>query len=617
MQTIIDNDISLKEIENEIEKQGLAKKDLKELAHMMMLSLTSIQNTYRKHRDNFNVDAFLADVQKINPYSKSVEAVPFTFFNGFLLNAISDQKIKNYAVTYIDDDADYTPSHILKREKELYTLYNAGQFRGLTWSEYILYCAIMSILSRRDEGEQVITLQEIWTALYPSCRWDKSSLEHRYNLLRSIRMLNNKINNPDTGIGGFSYVAGGKNKIKIGTKKPIPARDFLGFCAWQHINDWDAPEGENGISYSLRLQQEEEFNSTKFTAQKGIYINIINNQKRCCTIPHELLVARNVKNNIAVNYYIVRHILLSLNTKNNIKPVILFSTLEKYFGAVSRDCIKKIMENAKNKGLINNYVITAKKIDFSNYDDKKITIMKNEKKEVVEAQPPHEITERELKIRELNHYYSKHNITLNGKTLSTDLRQIFNTEWSKGGRLYTTKGGYQAVRSSERKNIKIDGKETTELDFSCCQINLLYAYRGMQAPDDCYSFFHDRELAKLTLNIAINAKNKSSAIQAIMNNWNAKNDKKITLQQADELINMAMEAHPDIYDYICSGAGVGLQYIDSNIALAIASRCKREGIIALPVHDSFICPASEAGKLKNIMNEEYKEYTGGFTCPIK
>lgn len=67
MQTIIDNDISMNDIENEIEKQGLAKKDLKELAHMMMLSLTSIQNTYRKHRDNFNVDAFLADIQKINP----------------------------------------------------------------------------------------------------------------------------------------------------------------------------------------------------------------------------------------------------------------------------------------------------------------------------------------------------------------------------------------------------------------------------------------------------------------------------------------------------------------------------------------------------------------------
>lgn len=616
MQTLIDNDISINEIEKEIENQGLEKKDLKALAHMMMLSLNPVVVLYRKHRDNFHLDYFLSELQKIKPRSTAPEAVPFTCFNGFLLNAISDQKIKKYAVTYIDDDGDYTPSHIIKREKELYTMYDAGQFRGLTWSEYILYCAIMSILSRQDEGEQVITLQEIWTAIYPSGRWDKSSLEHRYNLLQSIRVLNSKINNADKGIGGFSYVAGGKNKIKIGTKKPIPARDFLGFFAWQRVQDWEAPEGENGISYSLRLQQEEEFNSTKFTAQKGMYIDILNSQKRCCTIPEELLVARNIKNNIAVNYYIARHILLSLNNKNNIKPVILFSTLEKYFGAVSRDSIKKIMENAKNKGYIKNYLITAKKIDFSD-EAKKITIIKNEKKEVVEAQPPQEITEREKHIRELNHHYSKHNVTLNGKTLSTDLRQIFNNDWNKGGRLYTKKNGYQAVRASERASILIDGKETTELDFSCCQINLLYAYKGLQAPDDCYSFFPDRRLAKLALNIAINAKNKSSASKAIYHEWNSKHSGKITEDQAEEVLSQAIEAHPHINDYIASGAGLGLQRLDSDIALNIALQCKQEGFIALPVHDSFICPASEAGKLKNVMQKEYNIYTGGYTCPIK
>jgi hypothetical protein len=46
------------------------------------------------------------------------------------------------------------------------------------------------------------------------------------------------------------------------------------------------------------------------------------------------------------------------------------------------------------------------------------------------------------------------------------------------------------------------------------------------------------------------------------------------------------------------------------------SSCNKQGIVALPIHNSFIVPVSAAKQLQAIMTAVYTKYTGGFSCPV-
>ena len=284
------------------------------------------------------------------------------------------------------------------------------------------------------------------------------------------------------------------------------------------------------------------------------------------------------------------------------------------------------MARYQQLGIIGDFSITAKKIDFSGKEKvkktapakEKITVLRNENKaDITPEVIPAEIKEREQKIRSINQFYSAQSVTLDGKTLNTDVRQIFNSDWNKGGRLYGSKNSYQAVKAADRGRIKINGSMTSELDYSSIHINLLYAYACKQAPEDCYGFFPLRKLAKKALLIALNAKSIDSAAKVLSNEWTTKNpDRPLTIEQAKEVIEDAIDAHAPIKQYICSGVGTGLQRIDSELAIEVVEQCKQQGIVALPIHDSFIVADVNKRKLQKIMTAVYAKYTGGFSCPV-
>ena len=66
----------------------------------------------------------------------------------------------------------------------------------------------------------------------------------------------------------------------------------------------------------------------------------------------------------------------------------------------------------------------------------------------------------------------------------------------------------------------------------------------------------------------------------------------------------------------CSGVGTGLQRIDSELAIEVVEQCKQQGIVALPIHDSFIVADVNKRKLQKIMTAVYTKYTGGFSCSV-
>ena len=77
-----------------------------------------------------------------------------------------------------------------------------------------------------------------------------------------------------------------------------------------------------------------------------------------------------------------------------------------------------------------------------------------------------------------------------------------------------------------------------------------------------------------------------------------------------DLISRLKEAHPAIEKYFCSGAGLYLQRVDSEIMRNVLVRLAAENIPCLPVHDSVIVTAHHELELRAAMSLGYRYVFG-------
>lgn len=174
------------------------------------------------------------------------------------------------------------------------------------------------------------------------------------------------------------------------------------------------------------------------------------------------------------------------------------------------------------------------------------------------------------------------------------LKRIFNNgSFEDGGRFYG--GWWQSVPSKYRKYIRIDDEGTEEADFSGYHINLLYAQEVQPLPADDVYFLDGipstaRTMMKVVLQVLLNAPNRKSVLQAIRREFPREKHPEVFISKEithESLLDAFMEKHQAIKKYFCSGYGVKLQYIDSQICEEILLELGKKGIVALPIHDSF------------------------------
>jgi hypothetical protein len=184
---------------------------------------------------------------------------------------------------------------------------------------------------------------------------------------------------------------------------------------------------------------------------------------------------------------------------------------------------------------------------------------------------------------------------------------IANPKFNQGGRFYG--GWWQQIPSEYRSRLRINGKKTVELDYSAMHFYMMYSEKGLATPtSDPYTVDGiDRKSAKVALNIALNASSKSKALSAIKNNqWPEK-----TIVEVTAILDKLLSKHEAIAEYFYTGKGIELQYKDSQIAESVMlNMWKLHGVVALPVHDSFIVPAASNNNLKQVMGTSFKEITG-------
>jgi hypothetical protein len=186
--------------------------------------------------------------------------------------------------------------------------------------------------------------------------------------------------------------------------------------------------------------------------------------------------------------------------------------------------------------------------------------------------------------------------------------RIFNRTFFRGGRMYASGGAWQTMAKADRLKIRIDEEPVVEVDYSTLHPALLYAEVGQYVPADTYVIEGwPRNLTKMALNTLINAPNSHSARLAIAHAEPmaevAELGPQKALEAASRLIADIKQRHGPIARFFHSGKGIELQRRDSDMAVKVMLIMRRGGIGVLPIHDSFLVPASKADFLEEVMWE--------------
>lgn len=216
------------------------------------------------------------------------------------------------------------------------------------------------------------------------------------------------------------------------------------------------------------------------------------------------------------------------------------------------------------------------------------------------------------------------------------LTRVFNN--GECGRWFQ-KGGYsyQQLSEDERSQMLINGFEVAELDYSAMHPNILYAWEKIQAPRDLYGGVlnllklnrDDKFVVKKTILFSINANSYCSLSSAI--NFDKKEEvqanerrikegrtpkpvlydelKRLDLKP-DVIVNAFTKVHPGIAKYVYSASANSLMLVESNIMTSVLSELMKQGIPALPVHDSLLFPKQHNEKVRGIMIDCYRKHTG-------
>ena len=182
------------------------------------------------------------------------------------------------------------------------------------------------------------------------------------------------------------------------------------------------------------------------------------------------------------------------------------------------------------------------------------------------------------------------------------LHRVFNrSSFRLGGRFYG--GFWQNLPQATREALVLDGEPTHEADYARLHPRLLYAEAGAALEGDAYAldgFEDDRPLVKRAFNIAVNADTEMAAVRAIAQEIGGKG----AHAKAGDLLDAIRARHRPIAPCFGSGAGLRLQRRDADLAERVLLRLLRRGIVALPIHDSFVVRRRHAGARDEAMDAE-------------
>jgi hypothetical protein len=212
----------------------------------------------------------------------------------------------------------------------------------------------------------------------------------------------------------------------------------------------------------------------------------------------------------------------------------------------------------------------------------------------------------------INQALSDHDVSLSEPLpvdLSNDrLYRVFNNgSFTQGGRFYG--GWWQTINAARRSLILINGEPTVELDFVGLHPRMMYHLEGIALvePFDPYAIpgFATEELrplVKLAFNQLVNISGRKRP--------RAPKETKTVLGKRSyrSLLDAIERHHAPVGRWFRSGRGLELQRLDSDVAEQVMLELQSQGICCLPIHDSFIVPASSESALRAAMIDAYQSH---------
>lgn len=216
----------------------------------------------------------------------------------------------------------------------------------------------------------------------------------------------------------------------------------------------------------------------------------------------------------------------------------------------------------------------------------------------------------QLRLRKRMHWRPDFRLEM----LGTQYRRIFNRvdgqDFLFGGRLY---GHWsQNIPKELRRDICINGEKTLELDYGRLHPSLAYDLAGMPKPNGglytwpgCKAGDDERLIRKVLFNCLLNADSQDEGVGGAMGCLQDKHGLDVSWGYVKSLCKPLMKHHTAIAEYFGTGLGRKLQFIDSEIAVDILMDLASDGIVALPIHDSFIVQERHENKLRELMEYHY------------
>lgn len=214
----------------------------------------------------------------------------------------------------------------------------------------------------------------------------------------------------------------------------------------------------------------------------------------------------------------------------------------------------------------------------------------------------------------------------NGARITNIYCRVFNETFEYGGRFY--RADILGIKNSEdngRLDIKIDGEQVVEVDFSNLHFRIAAALEDIDTDDlplDVYSGMLedesnkvDRGIVKIAVNMMFNCKDEGTAQKAIqgeINSLSKESKQKYTLGNARSVMALINETYPDFFDLFCNSNSFGrtLQNHDSHLASDILEIFTEKEIPCLPVHDSFVVQMKYMDMLCDAMGDCFRKRFG-------
>jgi hypothetical protein len=191
-------------------------------------------------------------------------------------------------------------------------------------------------------------------------------------------------------------------------------------------------------------------------------------------------------------------------------------------------------------------------------------------------------------------------------------RQFTYASWTSGGRLL---GGFWTPMSKvdRRERILLNGERTVELDYNSIPFHSLYASVKAAPPEaDIYQITGTDPTSRAgvkTLMLALTFDKKPNR-RKFPKGSGDKLSKADRAKGAPKIIELVKAHHRPIAHLLGDNRGHGLQFIESQVLIAVLLQLKQEGLVGLPVHDCLVVPISQADRISTIMQSVSLKITG-------